>query len=398
MNTIEALQPVTNVFQLFGLSVARFSTCKKSPLRGAIKHYPLLLIAIRCGVFFFVSMKYQLTTDDDELIAAINIIIIISAHLLEISILIESFVKASREQTFMDNLLEIDNILIQHFDIDLKSNKLRKSTFKRLLIWIGVTGIEASYHLLMHCTAHYFPHELICTLSLFTASLAYFQIITWANLIRYRLRIVTRVTNDLNCDHNEKTKRGRVRETSHRPNGSDWQRSRSNRIGNANESNSAINDTHNFDQLRVLCDLYNRLWVQTNLLHERFKFTMVLNIGIDFGYLILQLYFIFICIRKFETCHFFPADLSLCILNIVRLSMLSRAGQRVADEALRIAHAIHRNKNMKGSLKMSSFVSEIFDKIIRLFRKNKIVFVSSDSRIFISIASPKNATQRVWFF
>lgn len=356
MSSVEALQPVIHVFQLFGLSVTRFSSLKKSPLRHVINHYPLLLIAIRCSVFCYVSMKYQLTTDEDKLISAINVFIIVSAHLLEISILIEAFVKARQEHTFMDNFVEIDNILSQQFDIDLKMNELKKSAFKRLIIWICIIGIESSYHLLMHSTAQYFPHELICTLSFFTTSLTYFQIITWTNLIHYRLRIVVRLMNELK---NENDESGTVHRTSNRTSNSHWPMIRSKRIGSVNsESNHTNQDSHIFNQLSGLFDVYNRLWMQTNLLNERFKFTIVLNIGVDFGYLILQFYFIFICFRKFETCSFYPMDFSLCFINIVRLSMLSRAGQNVADEAVRIAHAMHRNKCIKSSTKISSYVSE----------------------------------------
>lgn len=392
MSVIEAIEPVTHVFQLFGLSVVQFSTFKNSPIRCVINHYPLLLIAIRFSLFCYVSIKYQLTTDDDNFISAINVIIIISAHLLEIVILIETFVKACAEQMFMENFQKIDDILFQNFGVDLKFNKSRKSVVKRLVIWICIVGIESSYHLLMHSNAHYFPHELICTLSFFTASLMYFQIITWTDLIGYRLRIVIRLINELKFTHNEENIRKKLL---HEGDASYWQMIRNNRIGNTSETNDIVDDTHIFDQLCLLCDLYNRLWTQTNLLNERFKFSMVLSIGTDFAYLILQLYFIFMCFRKFEACDFFPTDFSLCVINILRLSMLSRAGQIVTDDAIQIAFAIHRNKITKSNTKISLFVSGIRLENLRsvsIFKKDIRITIILDSTIFVSIASPKSKT------
>lgn len=357
MNTIEALRPVTRLFQLFALSSTQLCALKCISLQRLIKHYPLLLIAIRLIIFCYISTKYELSPTEDKIHSFMDVVAISIAYFLEIIILIEVFAKTSQEEAFMENFLEIDNILTQHFGINLKMNKLRTSTVKQLIIWIWIVAIDSSYRLLKRYNTQYFGQELIWTLSFFTASLTYFQITVWADLIRYRLRIVARLIHELGCDqidHSENIEDNILQKTAASESGSHI--NCLDRIESANGSNSEIDGAQIFDQFCVLCNLYIRLWTQTNLLNERFKFSMVLSIANDFGYLVFQLYFIFICLQKFATCDLLTTDFSLCIVNIFHLIMLSVAGQNMANEAAQIAYAIHRNKSMRSTAELSSFV------------------------------------------
>lgn len=357
MNIIEALRPVIRIFQMFGLSAAQFCTFKYIPFhRIIIKYYFFLLIATRFSIFCYISMKYHLSPTEDKVHSVIDVVSIASAHWLEIVILLEAFIKSHQDEAFMANFLQIDNLLIQHFGIDLKMNKLRISVVKRLAIWISIIGIDSCYRLLKRCNTQYFGQELIWTLAFLSASLSYFQITIWADLIRYRLRLVTRLIYELKCEQNQKIEHDKTSHKSNESNGQIFVMTCYDRIENANENNDAIGDTHIFNQLCILCDLYSRLWMQANRLNERFNFSMVLNIGNDFGYLVFQLYFVFICLRKLATCDFLTTDFSVCVVNIFHLSMLSRAGQNMADEAVKIAYAIHRNKSIRCSAKLSSFV------------------------------------------
>lgn len=359
MNTTEALHPMTIVLQLLGLSVAQFSTFRNFSLHFLIKCYSLLLITIRFALFCYVLIKYELPAEKEKITLIIYASVMVCAYLRETSILMEAFVKGHQENTFMDKFVEIDDILMRHFDVDSKPKELRTSAIKRLIIWTFIIVIESVYHLYLNHNTPYFPHETICTSSLFTASFAYFQICAWADLIRYRLRVVNQIINKLKCEHNQRMsneKSSKTAQLSHLSSLSQRYTACNNQIENANESNSAVDDTRMFDQLCTLCDLYNRLWMQANRLNERFKFSMVLNIGNDFAYVVAQLYYIVTCFRKLDICDFLGADIATCLVNAFHLSMLSRAGQNVADEALRVAYAIHRNKLIKGSVQLNSFV------------------------------------------
>ena len=363
MNTIEALRPVNCVFQLFGLSVTRFCKFKNIPLQCVFKFYPLLLIAIRFIIFCYISNNYKVSINSKIDFLIDTIVMIGGIHFLEISVLIEAFVKFRQEEKFMENLQEIDNILLHNFNIDLETVKLRKSLVELLFVWICVIAFNCGFRLLTNYSTQYFPHELTLVSSLCTASLTYFQIIIWTDLIRYRLHIVNQIINKLNYEQ----------------------------IANADDTNDTVDETHIIDQFGIICDLYNRLWMQTNILNERFKISMVLNIGNDFLYLMSGLYFIFVCLRVIQpssSCEFFWTDITECIVNIFHLSMLSRAGQNVADEASNIAYAIHITKSDRISMKWSSFVCvtlfQIFEDsiVIYYFKKPKKLYISFQIRQF----------------
>lgn len=358
MDTILELRSVNRVLQLFGLSVTQFSTFKYIPLHRFIKHYSILLIALRLIMFCYISIKYQISADnDDTMHSTLDTSTIFSAHLLEIFILAEAFAKARLEETCMENFLEIDHILMQRFNIELKNGKQRRSAVYRLIIWLCVITVDFSVSLAINYNTAYFPHETIETLSLLTASLTYFQIFTWADLIWYRMRIVNRLLNDLKCNHNEQIENQEMGKTPQVSLESNELVKQMMYYDQNNETDDAINDTYIFDQFCAIGDLYHRLWMQTNLLNQRFKFSMVLNIGNDFAYLVTQLYFIFMCLRKLDTCNVFAADFSMCLLNLFHLAMISKAGQNLADEAAKVSRAIHRNKFIRSSEKLNSFVS-----------------------------------------
>lgn len=84
-----------------------------------------------------------------------------------------------------------------------------------------------------------------------------------------------------------------------------------------------------------------------------------MNIANDFACLVGLLYYIFLCIMKMDTCKFVVADTATCILNLFHLSMISMAGQNMTDEGIQVAYAVHRNKFIRSSTQLKSFVCEI---------------------------------------
>lgn len=336
MNSIEALQPLTRVFQLLGLSVTQIPTFRNIPLHRITKYYSLLLIAIRLCTVWYVLAKCQLTVISSTQSFIIDKIMLGCVELLEVIILIEAFIKFRQEESLMDSFLQVDAIMMHHFDIDLKLNELRKSAVHRLIVWMSIVGLYFTCLWFTHYNTQYFHFILIWTLSVLTASFTYFQIITWTDLIRYRLHIVNRLMNVLKFDDLVIFDHNAIDDT----------------------------DTHIFDKFCVLFNLYNQLWMQTNRLNKRFKFSMMFSITYDFIYLVVQLYYIYICLRKSGPCDFFPTDVAASVINIFHLSMICRAGQSVADEALQVAYAVHRNKFNRKSAKLNSFVCS---KLLRLF-------------------------------
>lgn len=316
-----------------------------------MKCYSFLLIALRITIFVYELLTHQLFIRETVLVNGLSTIfnnaLLCGTRLLEITILIEALFKIRQEKKLMQNFVEIDNTLKRHFNIDLKPNELRRSTIKRLIIWTCIfVAIVGGNLYLAYAEAYLFYYYLIYILPFATESLTHFQIITWADLVRYRLHTINRFINNLNKEYRCKV----VHKKS-----------------NAVHSNY---EAHIFDRFGMICDLYDRLWIQTNLINERFKYSMVLNIGNDFVFLVSNIYFTFDILRNHPGC-FAPIAIFFVstILNIFHLIMLSRACHNTSDEAVRIAHAIHRNGLAIHNKKFNLFVS------LNLFLRNSKTFL-----------------------
>lgn len=281
MNAIEALRPVSCVFQLLGLSVVPFGKkikikIKNIPIGRIIKLLPITLRLI-C---FLISIKngFYHGADPHKIISAIEVTQIYSVYVLEMIILVEALVKAHQERQFMDNLLEIDRILMHHFNFDLKMNELKRSIINRFVIWITIIGFISARILLFHYNMQEFLYCFKYIISILTTSLIYYQIVTWTDLIRYRLHILNRLISNLNADQSDQIDTPSI--------GS----------AQAHSNFDTAYDAHTLDQFGIIYDLYNRFWIQTNLMNNRFKYSMVLHIGTDFVFLVSNIYFTFTCL------------------------------------------------------------------------------------------------------
>lgn len=365
MNTIEALRPVTRAFQLFGLSVTAPCKFKTISSNRLVKCYSMLLIAIRVGVLIhsIAAVRFILRPEASVrgLTKTIDIALMSGVRLLEIIVLVEAFVKIRHEKQFMQNFLEIDNIIMHHFSIDLKSNELKVSSLKRLIIWVSTFVAIVSVNLfLAYIDPSLFIYYAIYAISYATASLTYFQIITWADLIRYRLHIVNGVITKLNNEQNKMMLQKSDEIILNKSNGLHSNRRTNGLSSNGNNNNNVdtIYEANVFHQFGIICDLYDRLWVQTNLVNDRFRCAMVLNIGNDFVLLVSNIYYFFDCLR-YQPCSMSTTVIFFVstILNIFHVAMLSRTCHHTSDEAILIAHGIHKNSMVINNKKFSSFVS-----------------------------------------
>lgn len=377
MNAIEALRPVTRVLQLFGLSmVTPCKQIKNIPFERITKCYSVFLIVLRTIAFLSMTVKqdFRVYTDVHKMSTAVEFIQFYSDFALEIAILVEALVKAHKEKQFMRNIQEIDYILIHEFDIDLKINELKRSAVKRLVVWICFIGLIFVRFSKFHFTKMKYFYCLTDLISLFATSLTYYQIILWTTLVRYRLHILNRLISSVNSDQLQQSQSCTVNSTSFESTQSNF---------------DTAYDAHVLNRLGTICDLYNRLWVQTNLINVRFKYSMILHIGIDFVFLATNAYFTFLCLIKYTSCDSFSLNVTGIIVSMFYVSSLCIAGQIMADEASQVAYEIHRNPHDRRNIRLSSFV-----RVTKIHASNFQLefFYVLDSTIFISNNSPKSAT------
>lgn len=355
MNAIEALQPVNHVFHTFGLSVTPSCQRTKVSCGWILKCYSLLLNSVRIGIFAstLITQIFFVRSRSHTMYATIDIILVCGVRLLEIVNSAEGFFKVQQEKQLMKNFMEIDNILMHRFNVDLKSSELRPSTIKRLIIWFCTLAFTLGGNLVLTQNIHdMFFFYLTYIPPLLTASLTYFQIIIWADLIRYRLHIVNRLINDLNHGHIE------IDDTIRKLKGISQQLCINDLFGSANGHFDTAYDAHIFERIRIICDLHRRLWIQTNLVNERFKCSMVLNIGNEFVSLVSNLYFTFMFLKDRLSYSFIRAAVYFLnsIIHIFHISMLSRTCHHASNEASNIAYGIHNNEYVSKNMRLSSFV------------------------------------------
>lgn len=359
MNTAEALRPINRAFQLFGLSVTPPCKLKNISSNWVIKCYSFLCIALRITSFFYSVGAKQFFKRADALVCGfsptVDVASMCGIRLLEITILIEAFVKIRHEKQLMRNFLEIDNIFVHHFNVDLKPNELRRSIIKRFIIWASTFGvIVAGILFLAHTRISLLLYYSMHTISFTTASFTYFQIITWTDLIRYRLRIINRLINNINNEYHKILHQKYEEIIVYKSNGKHFDR----KANGVRSTVDSIYESKIFDQFGIICDVYDRLWTQTRLVNERFKYSMVFNIGNDFVLLVSNIYFTFECLRH-HPCSFATVFIGFLstILNIFHISMLCRTCHHTAHEAKLIAHGIHKNSMVISNKRFNSFVS-----------------------------------------
>lgn len=357
MDAIAALQPVTRVFQLFGLSVVSPFQRAKFSTGWIIKVYSLLLTALRIGIIVstLLTQVFFVRRRSNKDFESIDIILVYGVRFLEIANSIEAFFKVDQEKQLIKNFMEIDKILMNRFNIDLKSSELKSSALKRLLIWFCTFASTLGGSLvliLIQNGKQEFLFYLTYMQPFWTVSLTYFQIIIWADLIRYRLHIVNRLICDLNnYDQNEidKTKRKPMIPQQQRLCISDLFESEFGHFYTAY-------DARLFYRIRKFCDLHRRLWIQTNLVNERFKCSMVLNIGNELIALVSNLYFTFICLTRDCLTTSTAAYFMTSIIHILHVSMLSRTCHHATNEASNIAYGLHNNKCISSNARLGPFV------------------------------------------
>lgn len=355
MNTIKAILPIFRIFQLIGLNLVSVnSTFKKIALRNFLKIYSWLHIIIRLIVFCFtlITNHFYIRNNDYKIVSSIDTVLICGVRLLEIAILFESLIKRNKEKEFFENLLEIDDILKNRFNVDLKYNNLRRFVCIQLIIWICIfVSGEACILYLARDNVAYFYFCLTYLIPFITSSLSYFQIIILVNLIKYRFHVMIKLISDMK--HFE-------------IDAFDWTQEKSSKnvfvsdfSGKFHENLNALHDTYFFDRLVIIRDLYHRLWNQTNLINIRFRCTMVCNIGNDFVSLLSNFYWMFMCLLKNEIS--LNVSVISCFLwsliNIFHIVMLCKKCHNTAENAKQIAHVTHCIEHVASNSKLSSFVS-----------------------------------------
>lgn len=348
MNTIQAILPLIRVFQCFCLSPVSVFENFQFSVSFIFKIYSILQITIRLSIFVHgvITNKLFIRKNEYQIVAVIDTVLICGVRLLEIIILTEAFLKRYMDIKFMENIQQIDDILKNRLHIAINCRNLYRNSLIAITIWIGTfVFIAATIAYLSYGTYFYFC--LIYLPPFFVSSLTYFQIIIWINLIQNRFKMLRCFLNDLKYTNDTETDYMMIRP---------FQTLLANDF--YNRKMNLNSDANIFSGFVIARDLYNRLWDQTNLVNERFQWSMVINIGNDFVSLLSNFYWMLICMLNYSICR----DISIVgcffwsLINILHIFTLCRMCNRTVNEAAGIAYAIHSIKCVINSTRLSSFV------------------------------------------
>lgn len=366
MNPIQSILPLIRVFQFFCLSPVSVLSNFRFCASFFFKVCSVLQIIVRATIFLSTILSDELFIRKNEyqIVATIDTVLICVVRLLEITILIEALIKRKLEIKFMENLQQIDEIIKNRLHVDSDYGALYRYCVLSISIWIGIFLLaEGTLIYLSYKNSNYFYFCLTYLPPFFVSSLTYFQIIIWVNLIKYRFKILKRFIDGM--ERETKTEREHSCGTGtnsiifvkplhslfHR--GGDFDRKLHSNL-------NSIHDAYLFDRFIIVRDLYQRLWDQTNLVNERFRWSMVVNIGNDFISLLSNFYWMIICLLDYSICR--NMSVAGCFLwsfiNISHIFALCRMCHHTVDQAAAIANTIHHVKFVANSPKLSSFVMQ----------------------------------------
>lgn len=366
MNTIQALLPIFRVFQLICLSpIAIIAKKLKIYANKSLAIYSSLHIGLRIAIFLYTLLSDSLfiRRNDSRIVATIDTVLICGVRLLEILIWLEALIKRQHQVKFLENLLEIDEIFRNCLYADLKYDQLRRRAFIKLIVWIGtfltIEGLIIALTYKNTTTVHFY-YCLIYLLPFFVSSLTYFQIIICVDLIRYRFRVLKHIISIM--DNNEQPFTQEINNIVAEPNyftrkvlktlfNSDF--------GDKIHANfDSTYEIHVFERFAIIRNLYFRLWEQTNLINERFQWSMVVNIGNDFSSLLANIYWMLMCMLNNSICQdmSITASFMCVIINVLHVFMLSKVCHNTVVEASNVAYAVHHINFVANSPKLSAFV------------------------------------------
>lgn len=356
MNLFQAILPSIRLFQFFCLCPVSVISEFQFSTRAFFLTYSVLQLIVRICIFFYgIFAKHLFPQNEYQLVAVIDTVLICGVRLLEIIILLEALMKRKLDKTLIENFEIIDKMMKERLKIDMDFQHFYRKNLIYLICWIGIfLSISATIIYLSVGDLNYVYFRLTYFVPFFLSSLAYYQINLWINLIQRHFRILKTFISHLECDTTKHpTKMANSLETFQSTLATDYHR-----IINLN-SNLSYNSAILIKHFIIVRDLYNRLWIQTNLVNERFRWSTILMIGNDFISLLSNFYWMLICMLHYSMCR--DMSITACflwsLLNILHIFLLCGTCHKTVDEANGIAYAIHRITRVIYLPKLSSLVN-----------------------------------------
>lgn len=294
MNTIWSLKPGLVVFRLFGYLPFRITTDNRLELGDICRYYSSFLILLFATLSVYSFFFEQL---EDNLASTVNYIILVLSNFATLFSLLEAVWKQTAQKEMLENFQHIDHILQTRFSHTIQVHLRRHFTntiSAYLLTLLLILVVDIVILVRSNATGDYANLAYYYVGYTFT-SLRYLQIIYFTWMIRKRLHLLNGTLMKMGQQksanvHHVKTVSFKstietVRFLDMSVGGKkivpfeqrflDWSQSE-------------------LTELDVLRDVYNKLWVNSQLFNKAFGLSLLVNLGYDFLSLTTDLYWIIV--------------------------------------------------------------------------------------------------------
>lgn len=253
-------------------------------------------------------------------IASLTIIRVIS-----IITAVESFVNRRMQPEMFQKFHEVDQILIRIFGVDLRYDELRRSTHCNILRW---AALFISVVTIIYTLASFMEEQEFRSLFLFysfplsVSVLNFVKYITFVKLVKYRYKLANRLLTQVSQFQLKKL--------------------------NGKVLRCRDQDLNLLKKLKVLLDVYDRLWDVTQLINDQSQWSLLVNI-VNFLLIVTANFYWSYLWTTMKSVNM-TLNMGCCnfwtILMVAPITILARQCQNTVHEVIKSAKA---SKSVKKS-------------------------------------------------
>uniref|UniRef100_A0A1I8MVH4 Gustatory receptor n=1 Tax=Musca domestica TaxID=7370 RepID=A0A1I8MVH4_MUSDO len=266
----------------------------------------VILVSVVVLLYGLFSKNAITTINSNDIGKTVDFIQLVGIRVAHIVSIAEALIRREEQKKFYQQLIEIDKIFEKSLNIDLNNGKFHSSTAKSGLLILCVYIISEVFILIAHLISYenenFQIYWIFYLVPLLICGLRYFQTFTSIRLIQKRLNELIKLLNEINL---------------HKP-----------LLELSLHKRQEMENT-DMKKLLIVRDLYNRLFLLTEIFNRYFGVSMLINLGNDFISITSNCYWIFINFKTFasttknflqiagSTVWFIPHVLNVLVLAIL---------------------------------------------------------------------------------
>lgn len=343
MNFIETILPSLRVWQFFCLSPFALTEKTRWPkIERNFNMYCLIYIATECVVLLhgIIFPQYYLDLNAPPISKYGDFVTMTLTRVVAIFCVIESWQKRSLQIKFFGKINKIDSILAVRLNIDLRHEANRRETTWKSIIWLlSIISLHAIFLTVLLINpdpeSQRLMHFWLGYMVPFTvSSLRYHQMVTFVRLVRHRSGAINNFLKQI-CSLDERAAMNNDL--------MNIMRSVDKTLSTKFEPDDCKMLLYN--QLIEIRAAYQQLYDASQDINVLFRWTLPINIAIDFQKGLTNIYFVITLVltSNSESSNAMTALLSMLwgIFNIGHILVLSSACQQTTEESQLIPGLLH---------------------------------------------------------